>query len=111
MTRALLLAVAAAGLSGCPPEDTSHLADAVEARLAEESVLFRAPNLMFRYTHDTGRPDAGWEDRVASIVVTPQTVLIHKNDRIGIEITPRSRRSYEVQRDGDRVRLNAGSGQ
>jgi hypothetical protein len=109
--RGPMLAVAVVGLAACPVEDTSRLTEAVEARLAEETVLFRAANLTFRYTHDTGSRNAGWEDRVASIVVTPLTVLIHKNDRIGIEITPRSRRFYEVQRDADRVRLNAGSGQ
>jgi hypothetical protein len=104
-----LLCLALTG-PACTPADTSRLAPNVEARLAAETVLHRAANQTFRYTHDAGTRDAGWEDRVASIVVTTRTVLIHKNDRVGIEITPRSRRFYEVSRDGDRVRLNAGSG-
>ena len=111
MIRGLLLTLAVAGGAGCTVEDTSHLAEDVEARLAEETFLYRAANVSFRYTHDTGRRDASWEDRIASIVVTPLTVLIHKNEKIGIEITPRSRRFYEVHREGDRVRINAGSGQ
>ena len=43
-------------------------------------------------------------------MITNQTVLVHKNQKIGIEITPTSRRVYEVNRDGTRVRIGAGSG-
>ncbi len=70
----------------------------------------RAANVWFRYTHDAGTRSAGWEDRLGSIVVTNQTLLVHKNQKIGIEITPTSRRFYEVSRDGARVRIGAGSG-
>ena len=97
--------------AGCTVADTSKLSPEHEARFAAEGVLFRAPNLTFRYSHDVGSRDAGWEDREASVVVTGQSVLIHKNEKIGIEITPNSRRFYEVHREGGRVRLNAGSGQ
>lgn len=107
--RALLAGLALA-LAACAPGDTSRLEPDVESRLAAEGVRFRAANVVFRYTHDVGTRDAGWEDRLGSIVVTGETVLIHKNERIGIEITPRSRRFYEVSREGDRVRINAGSG-
>ena len=64
----------------------------------------------FRYTHDVGRRDTRWENRRASIVVTRQSVLIHKNDKVGLDITPGTRRYVDVARDGNRVRIRAGSG-
>lgn len=90
--------------------DTSRLAPELQARFAAEGQLHRADNVWFRYTHDAGTRSAGWEDRRGSIIVTRQTVLIHKNEKIGIEITPVSRRAYDVTRDGNRVRIGAGSG-
>jgi hypothetical protein len=65
---------------------------------------------MFRYTEAPGSSRSRWEDRRASIVVTPATILIHKNAKIGLEITPRSRRFVAIERDGRRVRVRAGSG-
>lgn len=53
---------------------------------------FRAANQDFRYTHDAGTRESGWETRVASIVVTDSTVLIYQNEKVGIEIMPSSRR-------------------
>jgi hypothetical protein len=96
-------------LLGCSG-DTSRLAPELQARFAAEGQLHRADNVWFRYTHDAGTRSAGWEDRRGSIIVTRQTVLIHKNEKIGIEITPASRRAYDVTRDGNRVRIGAGSG-
>jgi hypothetical protein len=90
--------------------DTSRLAPELQARFAAEGQLHRADNVWFRYTHDAGTRSAGWEDRRGSIIVTRQTVLIHKNEKVGIEITPASRRFYDVTRDGARVRIGAGSG-
>lgn len=90
--------------------DTSRLTPELQARLAAEGQLHRADNIWFRFTHDAGTRSAGWEDRRGSIIVTRQTVLIHKNEKIGIEITAASRRAYDVTRDGDRVRIGAGSG-
>lgn len=104
--RAAVLALVLAACSG----DTSRLAPEQQARFATEGQLHRADNIWFRYTHDAGTRSAGWEDRRGSIIVTRQTVLIHKNEKVGIEITPASRRFYEVTRDGNRVRIGAGSG-
>jgi hypothetical protein len=42
--------------------------------------------------------------------VTRQSLIIHKNEKLGLEITPRTRRYVQVRRDGDRVRLSAGGG-
>lgn len=100
----VLLAVA------CQPADTSTLSAARESALAAEHIRFRAANLAFRFSHDAGTRDAGWETRVASIVVTDSTVLIYKNDKVGIEITPSSRKFYEVSREKERVKVAAGSG-
>lgn len=88
----------------CQSRDTSRLTPERETALAAEGMLHRAANLTFRYTHD------GWEDRVASIIVTRQTVLIYKNEKIGLEITPASRRAYDAAREADRVRISAGTG-
>jgi hypothetical protein len=37
-------------------------------------------------------------------------VIIHKNEKLGLEITPRTRRYVAVRRDGNRVRISAGGG-
>ncbi len=47
---------------------------------------------------------------MASIVVTRRSVLVHKNEKVGIEIGPDTRASYDVHRDGQRVRITAGTG-
>lgn len=105
MTRHLVLL----GLLACSG-DTSRLSPEQLTRFDAEGRLRQADNVWFRFTHDAGTRSAGWEDRRGSIVVTRQTVLIHKNEKVGIEITPASRRAYEVARDGDRIRIGAGSG-
>lgn len=90
--------------------DTSRLSPELLHRFENEGLRRRADNVWFRYTHDAGSRSAGWEDRRGSIVVTAQSVLIHKNEKIGIEITPTRRRHYDVARDGMRVRIGAGTG-
>ena len=99
----------ALGLLSCSG-DTSRLSPEQGSRFAAEGRVREAPNVWFRYTHDAGTRSAGWEDRLGSIVVTRRTVLIHKNEKVGLEITPASRRLYDVARDGQRVRIGAGSG-
>ncbi|HUR94623.1 MAG TPA: hypothetical protein VMY76_08565 [Gemmatimonadales bacterium] len=98
------------GPSGCR-ESTGAITATQQQRLdAEGGIVRRADDLVFRYTHDAGRRDAGWEDRRASIVVTPKSVIIHKNEKLGLEINQRTRRFVQVRRDGQRVRISAGSG-
>lgn len=104
----LLAAVVLAG-AGCS-EKTGALTPAEQHRIDSEGLVRRADDLIFRYTHDAGRRDAGWEDRKASILVTKQSVIIHKNQKLGLEITPRTRRYVAVRRDGSRVRISAGGG-
>jgi hypothetical protein len=94
---------------GCR-EQTGRLGPERESRFAAESILHRADDLTFRYTEGGGRRGGRWEDRVASIVVTRQTVFIHKNEKVGLELTPRTRREVEVRRDRERIRITAGSG-
>ncbi len=43
--------------------------------------------------------------------MTRKSMLIHKNEKVGLEITPSTRRYVDVARDGNRVRVRAGSGQ
>jgi hypothetical protein len=91
-------------------ERTGALTPAQQQRINSEGLVRRADDLMFRYTHDAGRRDAGWEDRKASIRITNQSVIIHKHEKLGLEITPRTRRFVRVRRDGERVRVSAGGG-
>jgi hypothetical protein len=97
-------------LLGCGEGSTAILPPDLDTRLNREGVLRRAADLTFRYTEAPGRRSARWENRDASIVVTPSTILIHKRSKIGLEITPRSRRQISVEREGRRVRLRAGEG-
>jgi hypothetical protein len=97
------------GVLACHQE-TGRLSHEQEQRLTAEGILHRADNLRFRWTEGAGRRGGTWEDRLASIVVTRRSVLIHKNAKVGVEITPGSARPYEVHRGGDRVRISAGSG-
>ena len=92
-------------------QDTSRLTPEQEARFTAEGVLRRADNIAFHYTREGGyRREERRESRRASIIVTRRTVLIHKNAKVGIEITPASRR-YEVHRRGARVLIHhAGTG-
>ncbi len=103
---ALFLCILGCGDAG----STAELPAQLEARVASEGVVRRAADLTFRYTEAPGRRTARWEDRRASIVVTPTTILIHKNAKIGLEVTPRTRRDVAIARDGNRVRLRAGRG-
>lgn len=93
----------------CRPE-TGRLTAEQEQRLHAEGVRHRADNVRFRYTYGR-RGGSGWEDRLASIIVTDRTVLIHKNEKVALEITPRSRRFAEVHQDGRRIRISAGQDQ
>jgi hypothetical protein len=102
--------LAAALWSSACEEHTGALTPEQQRRLEAEGIVRRADDVIFRYTHDVGRREAGWEDRKASIVVTKQSVIIHKNEKLGLEINPRSRRFLAVRRDADRVRINAGGG-
>lgn len=106
--RALVL-ILALTLGGCA-EKTGAITPEQQKRLDAEGVVRRADDQIFRYTHGSGTRDAGWEERRASIIVTKKSVIIHKNEKLGLEITPRTRRFVEVRRDGNRVRISAGGG-
>ena len=95
--------------TGCD-STTAKLPAREEQRFAAEGINHRANDLDFRFTRDAGGRDARWENRRASIVVTGKSVLIHKNDKIGLDISPTTRRYVDVARDGSRVRIRAGSG-
>jgi hypothetical protein len=86
---------------------TATLTPELEARFQQEQILRRADDQVFRYTYGGGR----WENRDASIIVTRQSVYIHKNEKVGLDMTGSSRRAYEVHRDHQRIIIGAGSGQ
>ncbi len=104
VTAAFVLAVTACDST------TAKLSAAEEQRFAAEGISHRANDVDFRYTRDAGGREARWENRRASIVVTGKSVLVHKNEKIGLEISPNTRRYVDVARDGSRVRIRAGSG-
>jgi hypothetical protein len=111
MRRAVFfLFCAAAVATGACSEKTGALTAAQQQRLDAEGIVRRADDLDFRYTHDAGSREAGWEDRKASIIVTKQSVIIHKNEKLGLELDQHTRRFVQVRRDGARVRISAGSG-
>jgi len=103
------LALAMLVLTGCD-STTSKPAAADEQRFAAEEIVRRAGDATFRFTRDYGGRNPSWENRRASIIVTRQSLLIHKNEKVGLDITPRTRRYVEVARDAGRVRIRAGSG-
>ena len=108
-SRLTLVFVLAAALAGCR-ERSGTLTPAQRERFAAEGVRRQADDLIFRYTDHPGRRDARWEARLASIVVTGATVLVHKNEKVGVEITPGTRRWAAVERSGSRVRIRVGQG-
>jgi hypothetical protein len=91
---------------------TGTLSPELESRFQAESVVHRADDQVFRYTYYS-RSTRGnrWEDRDASIIVTKASVFIHKNQKIGVDITSATRKATDVRREGDRVIISAGSGQ
>lgn len=110
MRRRVAAAVVALIAAGCGPGRTDVLSSQLEDRFAREKVARRAPNIQFRYTRDPGGRDERREDRRASIVVTRSTVYIHKNDKVGLDLNPRTRRETAVERSGDRIRVRIGTG-
>src|SRR4029078_748443 len=101
--------IAAFALSACDVS-TSELTADQEKTFAAEGVVRRADDLIFRYTPGPGGTRERWENRKASIIVTRSSLLIHKNAKVGLEITPRSQRELAVQRSGTRLRIRAGRG-
>lgn len=91
---------------------TATLPPDLASRFEAESVVHRADDQVFRYTYYSRSTRGGrWEDRDASILVTKSSVFIHKNDKVGLDLTAASRKATDVRRDGDRVIISAGSGQ
>ncbi len=91
---------------------TGSLPPELASRFAAESIVRRADDQVFRYTYYS-RSTRGnrWEERDASIIVTRATVFIHKNEKVGLDLTASSRKATDVRREGDRVIISAGSGQ
>ena len=80
-----LLLILALALGGCA-EKTGAITPEQQQRLDAEGIVRRADDQVFRYTHGSGTREAGWEERRASIIVTKQSVIIHKNQKMGLEI-------------------------
>ncbi len=109
MSRLLLLGSLI--LAGCHVQ-TGALSEEHRARFTAEGIVRQADNQVFRYTYySRGTRGDRWEDRDASIIVTARSVFIHKNDKVGLDLTPATRKVTDVRRDGDRVIISAGSGQ
>ncbi len=100
---AIALSIAA---FGCTP-DTSGLTPAWQQRFETEGIVRRADNVIVRHTRQEGPYDTGYKDRLASVLVTKGTVLIHQGERVLLEITPRTRRRIQIQREKSRIRIRA----
>jgi hypothetical protein len=100
-----------AGLVACH-RTTATLPPELASRFEAESIARRADDQVFRYTYYS-RSTRGnrWEDRDASIIVTKSSVFVHKNGKVGLDLTRASRKANEVRRDGERVIISSGSGQ
>jgi len=105
----VILVVSLLAVAGCETS-TSRLTAEQQRRFESEVITRRADDLVFRYTRDPGGRDERREDRRASIVVTRSSLLIHKNDKIGLEINPRTRRQVSIERSGSRIRVRSGKG-
>jgi hypothetical protein len=112
LSQVLQIALAGAVAIACRAATTANLPSELASRFAAESVVRRADDQVFRYTYYS-RSTRGnrWEDRDASIIVTRSSVFIHKNGKVGLDLTPATRKATEVRREGDRVIIGAGSGQ
>lgn len=112
MSPRVLLPLALLALAACGPRGTGALPEDLAQRLTAEGIVRRADDQLFRYTYYS-RSTRGtrWEERDASIVVTPRSIYIFKNEKRGLEVTTGARREVEIRRDGDRVIIAAGSGQ
>jgi hypothetical protein len=110
LARAALSALVITITAGCGDLHTGTLTDAQSAHFQKEGMLRRADDLDFRYTSDPRGRTERWENRRASIVVTGSRVLIHKNAKVGLEITPSARRELSVERSADRIRIHSGRG-
>lgn len=104
---ALFLTVA----GGCADRHTGKLSPELEQRFTSEGITRRADDIDFRYTTDPRGQNERWEMRRASVVVTKSSVFIHKNEKIGLEITPSTRRDVSVERSANRIRIHSGRGQ
>lgn len=96
-------------LAGCST-DTSRLDPELLRRFQAEGIVRREDNIVFRYTEGAGTHASSWEDRRGSIVVTRQTIYIHKNEKVGLQITPRTRKVVAVERREQRIRIRVGKG-
>ena len=94
--------------TGC--QKTGKLSPELTSRFEKEGIVHRSDDLTFRRTIAAGQRDSGWEEKRASIVVTPESVFLHVNGKALVEITARSTGFYEVSRDHDRLSLRAGGG-
>lgn len=109
--RLVILPLLAASLLACQ-RTTARLPPEYASRFEAETTLRRADDQVFRYTYySRSTRGSRWEDRDASILVTRRSVFIHKNEKVGLDVTPSSRKANEVRREEDRVIISSGSGQ
>ena len=106
------MVVVSLALAAACHRTTGQLPPDLAGRFEAESTLRRADDQLFRYTYySRSTRGSRWENRDASIIVTRRTVFIHKNGKVGLYLTPESRKANDVRRDGDRVIISSGSGQ
>jgi hypothetical protein len=91
---------------------TGKLPPDLLSRFEAESIVHRADDQVFRYSYYSRSTRSNrWEDRDASIIVTRSSVFIHKNGKVGLDLTGATRKATDVRREADRVIISDGSGQ
>ena len=100
----LLPLALALALAGCTP-GTSNMPAAMRQGVEAQGIVRHEDNARIRYTRGVIRRQ--WDEGVASIVLTREGLLIHKNDRVLLEITKLNRGRYRVHRDHDRVAVGS----
>src|SRR4051812_2929073 len=91
-----LAACVAVALFSVACQKTGKLTPALQTRFDKEGITHRMDNVTFRRTRPAGYRDSGWDEKRASIIVTPESVFIHVNSKPLVEIAPRSTGYYEV---------------
>ena len=104
-----LVACVAVLMFGVACQKTGKLSPALQTRFDKEGITHRMDDATFRRTRPPGYRDSGWDEKRASIIVTPESVFIHVNSKPLVEITPRSTGYYDVHRDHERIALRTGS--
>lgn len=108
--RAAAATLAAVVSAGCQASSTDPLDQGHRQRFESEGIVREAADLPFRRIRAGDGPQTQWDQADASILVTHETVVIHRGDRLLLEITTRSSGQFRVARERDSIAIQVGGG-